>query len=70
MYKTGNLCPQSGWYSFVKHTDTSICMSKHEEIISLDAFERFPITKECKSDAFWVLLNNELAEKYSKHKVL
>jgi hypothetical protein len=62
MYKTGMLCPIPGFYVFIKHTDDSICMKKHDEVIQVEKFSRFPPARTCKNKAFWELRKDELVD--------
>ena len=55
MFKTKSMCLISGNYSFVRHTDQSPCMLKHEEVIYLEKGDVFPTAKECGNSTFWVL---------------
>lgn len=57
------MCPISGYYSFVKHTDVSPCILNHEEVISMKKNDRFPLAKVCGKPAFWVLLRDDLMDK-------
>lgn len=59
MFKTGSMCPISAKYSFVKHTDQSPCMSRHEEIISLERDSIFPPSRTCGNSVYWVLCRED-----------
>ena len=63
MFKTGNLCPISATYSFVKHTDQSPCMLKHEEKVCLERDDIFPFARDCGNPALWVLMRDDLVDK-------
>lgn len=62
MYKTGMLCPIPGFYVFIKHADDSLCMQKHDEIIQVEKFSRFPPAASCRNNAFWELRSEELVD--------
>ena len=62
MYKTGMLCPIPGFYVFIKHADDSLCMQKHDELIQIEKFSRFPPAKACGNNAFWELRKDELVD--------
>lgn len=62
MYKTGMLCPIPGFYVFIKHVDDSLCMQKHDEIIQVEKFSRFPPAMSCGNNAFWELRREELVD--------
>ena len=63
MIKTGSMCPISGSYLFVKHIDQSPCMLKHDEIVSLERDDIFPLARDCGNPAFWVLMRDDLVDK-------
>jgi len=62
MFKTGSLCLISATYSFVKHTDHSPCMLKHEETVSLERDDIFPPARVCGNSAYWVLCREDNAQ--------
>lgn len=62
MYKTGMLCPIPGFYVFIKHTDDSPCMKKHEEIIKMKQFDVFPLSHTCGHRVFWELRRDDLVD--------
>ena len=55
-YKTGELCPQTGHYSFAGHIDGSIgCHETSDERdIPMYRGNTFPPVKHCQKGAYWV----------------
>ena len=56
-YKTGEICPTTGQYGYVRHIESCGCSPTQEErVIPLEKGERFPPIKSCGNGAYWKLL--------------
>ena len=55
-YKTGEVCPLSGHYKFVAHTDGSVGCHEtlDERDIPMRQGETFPPVKHCGKGAYWI----------------